>query len=104
MNGASAEPCANTSSPPTSTSSTTIGRSQNFFRSLMNAHSSPIKPIFAPDPLKLPLHPPTRRLRVQWLSVDPEGRRRSRRTQPVLRQCTSHKARWRQHDVIDDPH
>src|SRR6185503_8325254 len=40
MKGATAEPCVNTSRVPTSTSTRTIGRSQNFLRSFMKAQSS----------------------------------------------------------------
>src|SRR5262245_21202603 len=40
MNGATAEPWVRTTRPPNSTSTTTMGRSQNFFRSRMNIHSS----------------------------------------------------------------
>src|SRR5215510_4395455 len=40
MNGATAEPCVRKMRPPNSTMITTIGSSQNFLRSRMNAHSS----------------------------------------------------------------
>src|SRR5687768_3832138 len=40
MNGASAEPCAKTRSPPTLSRTRMIGRSHHFFRTLMKAQSS----------------------------------------------------------------
>src|SRR6266511_830598 len=40
MNGATADPCVSTIRPPNSRRTRTIGSSQNFFRSLMNAQSS----------------------------------------------------------------
>src|ERR1700759_2462243 len=40
MNGATALPFVSTMSPPSSTIMTRIGRSQNFFRTLMNDQSS----------------------------------------------------------------
>src|SRR5690606_26341621 len=43
MNGASADPCANTSSPPTSSIATMIGSSTHFFRTFTNAHNSAIR-------------------------------------------------------------
>src|SRR5690242_17639343 len=40
MKGATAEPCVRTIKLPSSKSMTKIGRSQNFFRSFIKAHSS----------------------------------------------------------------
>src|SRR5688572_24801837 len=40
MNGATTDPCVNTIRLPSSSMATMIGRSQNFFRSRMNAQSS----------------------------------------------------------------
>jgi len=42
MNGATAEPWVRTISVPKSSITTRIGKSQNFFRSLMKAHNSRI--------------------------------------------------------------
>src|SRR5258706_3338565 len=50
MNGAIAEPCVNTIRPPTSRSAITIGSSQNFFRSLINAQSSRTKSLISASP------------------------------------------------------
>src|SRR5882724_7977009 len=40
MNGATADPCVSTIRPPNRSRTTMIGRSQNFFRSRMNAQNS----------------------------------------------------------------
>src|SRR5437867_1845726 len=57
MNGATADPCVSTIKPPNSRSTTTIGSSQNFFRSRMNAQSSRTNsPIFNSPSLELPGH------------------------------------------------
>src|SRR5215204_1081324 len=50
MNGASAEPCANTSRPPNASISTISGASQYFFRCRVYFQSSDIKPPFAIAP------------------------------------------------------
>src|ERR1035437_205217 len=47
MNGASAEPCAKTSSRPTIIRTTMIGRSHHFLRTFMNSQSSPTIPCLA---------------------------------------------------------
>src|SRR5678815_253543 len=54
MNGASAEPCANTSTVPTTTITTITGSSHHFLRWPMNPHSSPIRLIAPPLRLELP--------------------------------------------------
>src|SRR6185369_13292630 len=56
MNGATADPWVSTMSPPNSTRISTIGRSQNFFRSRMNAQSSTTKSPISLLPLELPHH------------------------------------------------
>src|SRR5947199_10676931 len=48
MNGATADPCANTIKAPNSSSTATIGSSQNFFRSCMNAHISTKNSVMVP--------------------------------------------------------
>src|SRR5690349_3898776 len=50
MNGAIAEPCVNTIRLPISRSAITIGSSQNFFRSLINAQSSRTKSLISASP------------------------------------------------------
>src|SRR5438445_5733863 len=51
MNGATADPWVSTIKPPNRRSTTTIGSSQNFFRSFMNAQSSMTNsPIASPPP------------------------------------------------------
>src|SRR3954465_15339221 len=44
MNGASADPCANTSSAPRVSITSRIGSSQNFLRARMKPHNSPTSP------------------------------------------------------------
>src|SRR3972149_4697383 len=50
MNGATAEPCVNTTSRPSSASISTIGPSHHFLRTRMKAHSSAKIPNFSRDP------------------------------------------------------
>src|SRR6185503_8333217 len=49
MNGATAEPWVKTTRSPRSASITKIGPSHHFLRTLMKAHSSPIRPSFSRD-------------------------------------------------------
>src|SRR3979490_1948195 len=73
MNGARTDPCANTSSAPTSTMMMMMGSRSNVFRTFMKAHSSLIKPelLIASSPLsELAFH--ATRLRLGRVSFDPE--------------------------------
>src|SRR5512145_1054929 len=91
MNGATAEPWVRTMRALKSTRISTIGRSQNFFRSLMNAHSSrtnsPISLLplelsqhvrrrsgNPPDPvgLALPVEPPVHRIAAEQAHDQPD--------------------------------
>src|SRR5438876_516606 len=78
MNGATAEPCARMIRPPNTSSNSTIGASQYFLRTRMNAHSSARNDIPVPivvaefgrpelGRLELVLH----RLRLRLIARDP---------------------------------
>src|SRR6185369_10303585 len=56
MNGATADPWVSTMSPPNSTRISTIGSSQNFLRSRMNAHNSTAKSPISFLPSELSQH------------------------------------------------
>src|SRR5258708_389970 len=67
MNGAIAEPLANTINPPNATIMIRIGNSQNFLRTRMNLQSSTTSPIETPSEL-------IRQrvgLRARWRAMDP---------------------------------
>src|SRR6185503_8930888 len=103
MNGARAEPCANTSSPPTSTSTTRIGRSQSFFRSRMNAQSSLINPPMSLL-LKLSFHLAPRFFLISLRAPD-EVAAIVRAMHKWIRACNPpHRTRWSENYKVNDAH
>src|SRR5713101_3656395 len=102
MNGARAEPCANTSSAPTNNITTRIGSSHHFFRTRINVQSSAARLVrFMTTLLELALHigavPGIRG------SGDPSAPSRSR----VPKRSASEKAHQQshgcEHNEVDDP-
>src|SRR5688572_25721214 len=103
MKGASADPCAKTSSEPTRKSTTRIGSNQNFFRSRMNAHSSLTKlldwltGISSSSKLSVEI---TGRLEV----TRRPDRRRSARDQRVASDRPTENTHRRNHHEVHDAH
>src|SRR5688500_10408733 len=102
MKGASAEPCAKTSSEPTRKSTTRIGSNQNFFRSRMNAHSSLTKLLdwLMESPMsKLPVQITGRREVTRGSNSC-----RSARDQRIAPDRSTDKAHRRDHDEVHHAH